>query len=52
MRRSQAKSHCPILSKVMDVEESEVKIAVVDFAPDLKTKKAGRKIEASEKHCS
>ena len=29
MRRSQAKSHCPILSKVMDVEEPEVKIAVV-----------------------
>ena len=29
MIRSQAKSHCPILSKVMDVEEPEVKIAVV-----------------------
>ena len=31
MRRSQAKSHCPILSKVMDVEEPEVKIAVVSL---------------------
>ena len=29
MRQSQAKLHCPILSKVMDVEEPEVKIAVV-----------------------
>ena len=29
MRRLQAKSHFPILSKVMDVEEPEVKIAVV-----------------------
>ena len=29
MRRSQAKSHCPILSKVMDVEKPEVKIAGV-----------------------
>ena len=41
----------------MDVEEPEVKIAVVrgfavDFAPEWKTKKAGRKIEAREKHCS
>ena len=35
MRRSQAKSHCPILSKVMDVEEPEVKKVVVDLLSAL-----------------
>ena len=56
MRRPQAKSHRPILSKVMDVEKPGLKIAVVGLLWSLlqneKHKKACSKTEAWQQHCS